>query len=179
MISPETVRENPEVRALIEAADHYLDTIGYTDHGMSHVGQVAERAGGILTSLELPEREGQLAQIAGYLHDIGNVIHRDGHPQSSALISFAILHRMGMPINEILLVIGAIGNHDEETGDPISNVAAALFTWLANILTNWPLHYTNIALKTTTWVISTPGWSAGCRNYSNSVTSMLFPGRPF
>ena len=126
MITPEKVIKHPDVQALIRAADQYMETIGYTDHSIDHVSRVAKRASEIMEKLEMSRRECELAEIAGYLHDIGNVIHRNGHPQASGLISFQLLTKMGMPMEEIAVVVGAIGNHDEEFGDPISNVSAAL-----------------------------------------------------
>lgn len=125
-ITLQDIQENEQVKVLIERADQYLDAIGYTNHGYKHVNVVAERAEQIIRGLELPEREAELAAIAAYLHDVGNVVHRDGHPITSATISFVLLKEMGMPIEEITMIIGAIGNHDENNGDPVSNIAAAL-----------------------------------------------------
>ena len=88
---------NPEVRTLIDSSDRYLEAVGYTYHGITHVGRVGERGRMILDRLRINPREAELAEIAGYLHDIGNVIHRNNHPQSSAIIAFDILHRMGPP----------------------------------------------------------------------------------
>lgn len=120
------VRDNPDVRELVELADGYLNTIGYTDHGMGHVMRVSERAFRLLRQLEMSEREAELAGIAGMLHDIGNVVHRHAHAQSSALMAMPMLVGMGMPMREVGIVAGAIANHDEGTGEPVSNVGAAL-----------------------------------------------------
>ena len=125
-VKVEQVKNDPEVRELIDLADAYLNAIGYTDHGIGHVARVAARASTILRDLGMPRREVELASIAGYLHDIGNVIHRHQHAQSSALLAFPILQRMGMPLAEIAVVVQAISNHDEGVGEPVSNVAAAL-----------------------------------------------------
>ncbi len=125
-VTVETVKTDPEIRDLINLADRYLNTIGYTDHGISHVARVAARAHAILRGLGLPMRESELASIAGYMHDIGNVVHRRDHAQSSALMCIPILTRLGMPMREIAVVAGAIANHDEGTGEPVSNVSAAL-----------------------------------------------------
>jgi metal-dependent HD superfamily phosphatase/phosphodiesterase len=126
LITLDEVRANPIVATLVGKSDEYLGVVGYTDHGETHVSQVAERAHKILVELGFPEREAQLAAVAGYLHDIGNVIHRNWHAQASALISYDILSKMGMPMEEVAVIMGAIGNHDESDGDPISNVCAAL-----------------------------------------------------
>lgn len=120
------VRKDPEVLSWIEAADRNLAAINYTDHGIRHISRVANRAVLITRDLELSERERHLAGIAGYLHDIGNAVHRVGHAQSGAIMAFGILTRMKMDPLEIGIVIGAIGNHDEGTGEPINNPSAAL-----------------------------------------------------
>jgi len=125
-VRPDQIKNHPEVRALIELADRYLDTIGYTDHGIAHVSRVAHRAHNILRDLRVPRREAELAMIAGYLHDIGNVVHRVDHAQSSALLAIPLLSRLGMPIDEVGIVAGAIANHDDSVGQPVSNVSAAL-----------------------------------------------------
>lgn len=125
-VTVEMIRNDPEVRQLIDLADSYLNTIGYTDHGISHVSRVADRAGKILRELNLPEREAELAMIAGYLHDIGNVVHRSDHAQSSALMVIPMLSRMGMAMTEVAVVAGACANHDEVKGEPVSNPSAAL-----------------------------------------------------
>ncbi len=120
------IKGDAEVLALIEAADQTLAAIGYTDHGLRHIARVSNRAMRIMKDLNLPEREAQLAGIAGYLHDIGNVVHRDGHAQSSALMAFNLLTRRGMDPAEIGLIMAAIGNHDEGIGEPVNNPSAAL-----------------------------------------------------
>lgn len=120
------IKSDPEVLALIEAADRTLAAIGYTDHGLKHIARVSNRAMRIVRDLNLTEREAQLAGIAGYLHDIGNVVHRDGHAQSSALMAFNILTRRNMDPAEIGLIMAAIGNHDEGIGEAVNNPSAAL-----------------------------------------------------
>ncbi len=120
------VRENPRVKIYVRKADEALAEIGYTEHGERHVGLVAHIAFNILKRLGYPERESELAAIAGYLHDIGNAVNRDHHAQSSAVMAMQLLDKMGMPDLEIVRVIGAIGNHHENDGDPVSAVAAAL-----------------------------------------------------
>jgi hypothetical protein len=125
-VSLADVRRDEEVCTLIAMADRYLEAVGYTDHGVNHVDRVAGRARRILLELGHDPAEAELAAISGLLHDIGNVIHRDGHAQSGGLLSYSILRRLGLPVLESALVAGAIGNHDEEIGEPVSNVAAAL-----------------------------------------------------
>jgi len=100
--------------------------MGYTEHGTRHVGLVAKIARRVLRELDYPEREGELAAIAGYLHDIGNIAGRSHHGQSSAMLAYPILRELAMPPEEIALVLGAIGNHEEEYGEAVSPVSAAL-----------------------------------------------------
>ena len=125
-ITFEFVREHPRVKTYVRAADAALAEIGYTEHGERHVGLVAHIAFNTLKRLGHPEREAELAAIAGFLHDIGNAVNRDHHAQTSAVMAMQILADMGMPDAEIVQVMGAIGNHHENDGDPVSAVAAAV-----------------------------------------------------
>ena len=122
----ESVRENPRVRVYVRQADAALAEIGYTEHGERHVGLVAHIAFNTLRRLGFPERQAELAAIAGYLHDIGNVVNRDHHAQIGATMSMQLLTDLKMPDAEIVQVMGAIGNHHENDGDPVSPVAAAV-----------------------------------------------------
>ena len=122
----ESVRDHPRVRIYVRSADQALAEIGYTEHGERHVGLVAHIAFNVLKRLGHPEREAELAAIAGYLHDIGNAVNRDHHAQTSAVMAMQLLADMGMPDVEIVQVMGAIGNHHENDGDPVSPVAAAV-----------------------------------------------------
>jgi hypothetical protein len=126
LITFEQVKDNPRTRIYIRGADRALAEIGYTEHGERHVGLVARIAFNVLKRLGHPEREAELAAIAGWLHDIGNAVNRDHHAQTGAVMAMQILSDMGMPDEEICTVIGAIGNHHENDGDPVSRVAAAL-----------------------------------------------------
>ena len=120
------VRSNPKVRKLIDGANEVMRAMGYTEHGHRHVGVVSSITRYIMEGLNLPAREVELGQIAGYLHDIGNVINRINHPMTGANIAFTILNEMGMDPAEIAPILGAIGNHEELAGAPISNMSAAL-----------------------------------------------------
>lgn len=126
MITWQDVVKDEAVRTYIQKADESLIALGYTEHSFAHVGRVAQTAGKILETLDYAEREVELAKIAGYLHDIGNVINRVDHAQSGAVMAFRILDRLGMAADEISTVITAIGNHDESTAFPVNPVAAAL-----------------------------------------------------
>jgi metal-dependent HD superfamily phosphatase/phosphodiesterase len=120
------IKKNPIVNAFIKSANDYLGTIGYTEHGVRHVKLVASIAENVLLYLDYPKRLRELAGIAGYMHDIGNVVNRKDHGQSAALIAMRLLRDMGMTPEETALIISAVGNHEEEAGDPVNPVAAAL-----------------------------------------------------
>ena len=126
LITFSDVRELPRARAFVRMADAALEQIGYTEHGERHVGLVARIAYNVLKRLGHPERSCELAAIAGYLHDAGNAVNRDHHAQSGAVMALHLLSEMGMADEEILTVMGAIGNHHENAGEPVSVVAAAL-----------------------------------------------------
>lgn len=122
----EEIRQNEAVNTYIRQADVALATLGFTEHSFAHVTLVAEKAGYILQTLGYPERTVELAKIAGYLHDIGNLINRVDHSQSGAIMAFRILDHLKFDPEEIAIIVSAIGNHDEGTGVPVSPVAAAL-----------------------------------------------------
>lgn len=120
------IKNNDEINTYIRQADQSLSALGYTEHSFAHVTLVAEKAGYILSTLEYPDRTVELVMIAGYLHDIGNIVNRVEHSQSGAIIAFRILDHLGFPPDEIGQIVTAIGNHDEGTGIPVSELAAAL-----------------------------------------------------
>ena len=125
-ITLKEVKANPKVRKLIDGANEVMKAMGYTEHGHRHVGVVSSITKYILENLGSSAREVELGQIAGYLHDIGNVINRINHPMIGATIAFNLLDEMGMEAGEIAPVLGAIGNHEELAGTPISTMSAAL-----------------------------------------------------
>ncbi len=120
------IKANPKIMTMIDGANELLNSMGYTEHGHRHVGIVSGITKHIMETLGMPEREIELGQIAAYLHDIGNVINRHDHPISGANIAFTFLNEMGMPTAEIAPILGAIGNHEELAGTPISVMSAAL-----------------------------------------------------
>ena len=126
MITLQDVKKNEEVEALIKGAQEQLKELGYTEHSHRHISIVSKRAGEILTKLKYPEREVELAKIAGYLHDIGNCVNRVDHAHSGAILAYNILKDMGMPVEERTEIMMAIGNHDEKTGTAVSDISAAL-----------------------------------------------------
>lgn len=120
------VKANPKVRALIDGANEVMLAMGYTEHGHRHVGIVSSITRYIMENLGMPQRQIELGMIAGYLHDIGNVINRIDHPMTGANLAYGLLSEMGMPTEEISPILGAIGNHEELAGTPISFMSAAL-----------------------------------------------------
>ncbi|HUV04909.1 MAG TPA: HD domain-containing protein [Armatimonadota bacterium] len=120
------VRRDPRVKTYIEKANEQMAAIGYTEHGFRHAGIVAGMARGIPRELGLSSRESELAAIAGYLHDIGNVINRANHCETGAMLAHNVLTSMGMNPEEVAIVMGAIGNHEEESGFPINSISAAV-----------------------------------------------------
>lgn len=122
----EQIQKDKAVNVYIAQADASMNALGYTEHSFAHVCRVAQMAGYILETLGYSPRTVELAKIAGYLHDIGNVINRVDHSQSGAVMAFRILDRMEFPPEEIASIVTAIGNHDEGTGVPVNAVAAAL-----------------------------------------------------
>lgn len=125
-ITYKDIMQNKAVRTYIKKEDESLKALGYTEHSFKHVVRVSEYASKILLELGYDEREAELAKIAGYLHDIGNVINRIDHAQSGAIMSFRILDKMGADAEDIATIITAIGNHDESTAYPVNAVSAAL-----------------------------------------------------
>ncbi len=126
-ITLERVKQDPHVDTYLSCSDACLGAIGYTEHGYRHANLVARIAQNIMLRLGYSDREAELAAIAGYLHDIGNMVSRHGHGQTGALLAWHLLTRMGMPPEEVAVVVSAIGCHDpEDVGQPVHNVAAAL-----------------------------------------------------
>ncbi len=107
-------------------AESQIEALGFTEHSVRHSSIVSKWAGEILDSIGAEQRRVELAQIAGYLHDIGNSVNREDHAQSGALLAYNILTRMGMPYKEAAEIMMAIGNHDEQQGLPVSDITAAL-----------------------------------------------------
>lgn len=125
-VTYEYIRRNPDIMEYIRRADKALEAMGYTEHSFAHVEKTAHTAAMILKKTGYDERTVELAMIAGFLHDIGNVINRADHAQSGAVMAFRILDRLNMPTSEICSIISAIGNHDEKTAQPVDAIAAAL-----------------------------------------------------
>lgn len=126
MTTFEEIQNNEAIRSYIARADESLRALGFTEHSFAHVTRVAKTAADLLETMGYSAHEIELAKIAGYLHDIGNLVNRIEHSQSGAIMAFSILNEMGMPAEDVATVTTAIGNHDEGTGVPVNEVAAAL-----------------------------------------------------
>ncbi|MDD6312709.1 MAG: HD domain-containing protein [Firmicutes bacterium] len=126
MLTYEDLKANESINTYITKADESLLALGYTEHSFAHVTRVAETAKYILKELGFSEHEQELARIAGYLHDIGNLVNRVDHSQSGAVMAFRILDNLHMEADDIATIVSAIGNHDEGTGVPVNAVSAAL-----------------------------------------------------
>ena len=126
MLSINDIRKNKEILSYINQADLALKEMGYTEHALPHVENCVSVVSKILTNLGYDEETINLAQIAAFMHDIGNVINRVDHAQSGAVMSFRILDKLGMDAISISKIINAIGNHDESTAHPVSAISAAL-----------------------------------------------------
>lgn len=128
-LSLDAVKADEEVQAYIRQANKNLGVLGFTEHGFRHVGLVANIARNIIRLLEYDGRQQELAAIAGYLHDIGNVVSRHGHAVTSAVLAHPILNRLGMTSEDVAIVLGAIGSHGDDSGrlgEPVHPVSAAL-----------------------------------------------------
>ena len=126
MITFDSIKNDHAIKTYIAKADESLSALGYTEHSFTHARRVAATASYILTTLGYSERDAELARIAGYMHDIGNLINRTDHAQSGAVMAFRILDNLGMEPEETATIVTAIGNHDEGTAEAVNPVAAAL-----------------------------------------------------
>lgn len=125
-ITYDMVRESEEIRTYITQADQSLSALGFTEHSFAHVTRCAHLAAQILEQLGYSKDEQELARIAGFMHDIGNVVNRHDHAETGAVMAFRILDKMGMSPAGVAAVITAIGHHDDPTAFPVNPVAAAL-----------------------------------------------------
>lgn len=126
IITVEQLKQDHEISVYLASSTQYLSEMGFTEHGKRHASLVSHLAEKVLLDMRFADRECELAAIAGYLHDIGNMINRYNHGGTGAVMAYQILSRLHMPPEEIAQVISAIGNHEEERGHPVNPVAAAL-----------------------------------------------------
>ena len=120
------ILKNDEVKAFLKKGNENLGVLGYTDHSRAHCAVVAKQAGEILKQFGYSEHDIELAQIAGAMHDIGNAINRSHHAEYGAILANQLLTKLGMPLDDRVVVVSAIGNHDESTGSAVDAVSAAL-----------------------------------------------------
>ena len=126
MLDLALIRRDNEVEAIMEMSERQIEALGFTEHSRRHAGIVSKWSGEILRSLGKGEDRIRLAEIAGYLHDIGNCVNRKDHAQSGAILSYKILTRLGMSAVDAAEIMMAIGNHDEQYGQPVSDVSSTL-----------------------------------------------------
>lgn len=126
MITFAQIKENPDIHTYIEQSDQMMKELGYTEHSFPHALLSADRAAKILVSLDYSARMVELAQIAGYMHDIGNLVNRVDHSHTGGIMAFTLLQNLGMPADEIALIVSAIGTHDEATAIAVNPISAAL-----------------------------------------------------
>ena len=126
MVTLDELKNDKEIQMLISKAEKQLVEIGYTEHGLRHLGIVSEIAGNILRELGYPDRDVELAKIAGFLHDIGNSVNREDHAHTGAIFAYNLLKERNMDLDDAGEIMMAIGNHDEKTGAPVSAISAAL-----------------------------------------------------
>lgn len=125
-VTLEEIKEDPYVKAFIAQADKHMEAIGFTEHGFRHADLVSHIAMNVLKRLGFPEREAELAGMAGYLHDIGNSVGRSFHAVSAAMMAQSVFTRLGMAPEEMILVMNAVGNHEEDYGMATSPIGAAI-----------------------------------------------------
>lgn len=125
VVTLEDVKQDPAIIALIEQADHSMSALGYTEHGFRHADLVAHISHNIMERLSFPERTAELAAIAGYLHDIGNAVSRSWHGVTGSLLAKSVLEKLKLPLTEVIAVMAAVGNHEEDYGWATSEIGAA------------------------------------------------------
>ncbi|MEX1377601.1 MAG: phosphohydrolase [Eubacteriales bacterium] len=126
IITLEEVKNDEKIKVLINTANKVLEAMGYTEHGLRHVGYVSKVASEILETLGYDDRTVELAAITGWVHDVGNAINRNFHGLNGASMLYPILNEIGFPIEETAQILAAVGNHEADTGIPVSPISAAL-----------------------------------------------------
>ncbi|NMB01625.1 MAG: HD domain-containing protein [Firmicutes bacterium] len=126
MITLKDIKQDPVFQTLIDRSNSYLKAKGYTEHGLRHVSYVSHKTAQVLRELGHNDRTVELGAIAGYLHDVGNLINRKHHSISGAGLVFQELRRLGMDVDEICTITTAIGNHEEQIGQAVDPVTSAL-----------------------------------------------------
>jgi metal-dependent HD superfamily phosphatase/phosphodiesterase len=126
MVTVKSLKEDEEIISLIDMTDRHLCEIGFTEHSYRHLDIVLSRAVAIFATLKKSKEETELLEIAALLHDIGNVVNRNDHAQSGAILAYNLLRARKMDPVSAAKIMMAIGNHDESYGTPVSDISAAL-----------------------------------------------------
>lgn len=126
MLKFDDIKNNERIKTYIKKSDESLNVMGYTEHSLAHVSKVAKTAGYLLETMGFSADLCELGKVAGYLHDIGNVVNRENHAHHGAILAFKLLEDMGADPVDIATVVTAIGNHDEGSANALTPVTAAL-----------------------------------------------------
>lgn len=126
MLTVKDLKNDAEVSALIKITEEQLEALGFTEHSTRHLSIVSKWAGELLRNIKATEREINLGEMAGYLHDIGNSVNRHDHAMYGAILAYNLLKARGLNYEDCAEIMLAIGNHDEERGLPVSKISAAL-----------------------------------------------------
>jgi uncharacterized protein len=125
LITLEEIQQDKVISTFIASADRVMEGLGFTEHGFRHANLTGRISFNVLNRLGFDDRTSTLACISGYMHDIGNMITRDGHGQTGALLAYDTLKER-MKLADLALVMSAIGNHEEEYGEAVGPVSAAV-----------------------------------------------------
>jgi len=125
LLTLEEIQKQAPISLFIANADRVMDGLGYTEHGFRHANLTSRIAFNVLTRLGYDEKAAGLASISAYLHDVGNMVARENHGPTGALLVYDVL-KDKMPAADLALVMSAIGNHEEEGGEAVSPVSAAV-----------------------------------------------------
>ncbi len=106
-----TVKNNPQILEFIKQTEVSLAALSYTDHGLRHSKVVSDRAFQIAKAIGISEKEGELAAIAGFCHDMGNFLSRTYHHYLGAMLFHQVFSKEFNP-QDLVLVLQAISNHD-------------------------------------------------------------------
>jgi len=112
MIVLNQVKKHPQILEFIKQTEASLSALSYTDHGLRHSNLTADRARTIAKELGLPQREGELAAIAAFCHDMGNFVSRTYHNYLAPLMFQQIFYNQFEP-REMAQIMQAIANHDK------------------------------------------------------------------
>ena len=124
-IALDVVQRNEELSSFIAAADRVMEALGYTEHGFRHANLTARIAFNVLTRVGFDEHTANLGSVAGYLHDVGNMISREVHGQTGAVLVHDALKRE-VAATDLATIVAAIANHEEPDGARVSPASAAV-----------------------------------------------------